>query len=84
MTECMWFVTQVVPFVHVGMQNIMPRGRKLPATGQKVTVVVGEPIDLGPVLRRCENAKAGHVGESCLGMPERCKQHVFEEPMLER
>nr|XP_043628303.1 tafazzin isoform X2 [Erigeron canadensis] len=35
----------VVPFVHVGMQEIMPIGATIPRVGKTVTVLVGDPID---------------------------------------
>ncbi|CAI0459913.1 unnamed protein product [Linum tenue] len=36
----------VVPFVHSGMQEIMPIGASLPKIGKTVTVLVGDPIYL--------------------------------------
>ncbi|XP_020586740.1 tafazzin-like, partial [Phalaenopsis equestris] len=36
----------VIPFVHLGMQEIMPIGSNFPKVGKKVTVVVGDPIPL--------------------------------------
>ncbi|CAN1858534.1 tafazzin [Linum perenne] len=36
----------VVPFVHTGMQEIMPIGSSLPKIGKTVTVLVGDPIYL--------------------------------------
>ncbi|KAI3707749.1 hypothetical protein L2E82_36543 [Cichorium intybus] len=35
----------VVPFVHAGMQEIMPIGASFPRVGKTVTVLVGDPID---------------------------------------
>lgn len=42
----------VVPFVHSGMENIMPRGTMVPAVGQQVRVVVGSPIPVEDLLAR--------------------------------
>lgn len=39
----------VVPFVHVGMQEIMPIGATLPRIGKTVTILVGDPIDFTDV-----------------------------------
>ena len=36
----------VVPIAHVGMELVKPWGTWLPRVAQKVTVVVGEPIDV--------------------------------------
>lgn len=41
----------VVPFVHSGMENVMPKGSLFPRTGQTVKVVVGEPIPVDDLLR---------------------------------
>lgn len=40
----------VIPFVHSGMQEIMPIGSKFPKVGKKVTVVVGDPIPLEDLI----------------------------------
>ncbi|XP_059313201.1 uncharacterized protein LOC132064284 isoform X2 [Lycium ferocissimum] len=40
----------VVPFVHTGMQDIMPVGAKLPRIGKMVTVLVGDPIEFDDLL----------------------------------
>ncbi|KAI5658730.1 hypothetical protein M9H77_27523 [Catharanthus roseus] len=45
----------VLPFVHVGMQDIMPVGAKLPRIGKTVTVLVGDPINFDDLLNAEEN-----------------------------
>lgn len=40
----------VVPFVHAGMADVMPRGALVPRTGQTVRVAVGPPVDVGDLL----------------------------------
>ncbi|KIZ00923.1 putative lysophosphatidylcholineacyltransferase [Monoraphidium neglectum] len=40
----------VVPFVHSGMQELMPRGALLPRAGKEVRVLVGEPIEVQDLL----------------------------------
>jgi 1-acyl-sn-glycerol-3-phosphate acyltransferase len=40
----------IVPLVHSGMEEIMPKGVKIPRVGQKVTVLVGEPIAVDDLL----------------------------------
>ncbi|XP_057778117.1 uncharacterized protein LOC130996865 [Salvia miltiorrhiza] len=40
----------VVPFVHTGMQNVMPVGAKFPRVGKTVTVLVGDPISFDDII----------------------------------
>lgn len=40
----------VLPFVHTGMQEVMPIGAKLPRIGKTVTVLVGDPINFNDIL----------------------------------
>ncbi|ERN02214.1 tafazzin isoform X1 [Amborella trichopoda] len=40
----------VVPFVHTGMQEIMPVGTSIPKVGKQVTVLVGDPIEFDDLL----------------------------------
>ncbi|EFJ51950.1 hypothetical protein VOLCADRAFT_103147 [Volvox carteri f. nagariensis] len=40
----------VVPFVHRGMEDVMPRGAVLPAVGQQIDVLVGAPIPVADIL----------------------------------
>lgn len=40
----------VVPFVHTGMQDIMPVGKRIPRTGKRVIVVVGDPINFDDLM----------------------------------
>ncbi|RWW75955.1 hypothetical protein BHE74_00016024 [Ensete ventricosum] len=40
----------VIPFVHTGMQEIMPIGANFPRIGKQVTVLIGDPIFLDDLL----------------------------------
>ncbi|KAK9084228.1 hypothetical protein Scep_030699 [Stephania cephalantha] len=40
----------VVPFVHAGMQEIMPIGANFPRIGKMVTILVGDPIQFDDLL----------------------------------
>ncbi|OAY44039.1 tafazzin [Manihot esculenta] len=40
----------VIPFVHTGMQEIMPIGANFPRIGKMVTVLVGDPIHFDDLL----------------------------------
>ncbi|XAR52635.1 1-acylglycerophosphocholine O-acyltransferase [Bertholletia excelsa] len=40
----------VVPFVHIGMQDIVPIGAKFPRIGKMVTVLIGDPICFNDLL----------------------------------
>ncbi|KAJ0979815.1 hypothetical protein J5N97_015289 [Dioscorea zingiberensis] len=44
-------VPVVIPFVHTGMQDIMPIGSSIPKIGKRVIVVVGDPIHLEDLLQ---------------------------------
>lgn len=37
-------VRAVVPFVHSGMDQVVPRGSVLPRVGKSIRILVGEPI----------------------------------------
>ncbi|XP_011036866.1 PREDICTED: tafazzin [Populus euphratica] len=43
-------VPLVIPFVHTGMQEIMPMGATLPRIGKRVTVLLGDPIHFDDIL----------------------------------
>ncbi|KAK3200399.1 hypothetical protein Dsin_023814 [Dipteronia sinensis] len=43
-------VPMVVPFVHSGMQEIMPVGASFPRIGKTVTVVIGDPIEFDDLV----------------------------------
>ncbi|KAM7278511.1 hypothetical protein ACFE04_005645 [Oxalis oulophora] len=43
-------VPMVVPFVHTGMQEVMPIGANFPRIGKTVTVLVGDPIHFDDLL----------------------------------
>ncbi|KAF9681560.1 hypothetical protein SADUNF_Sadunf05G0014300 [Salix dunnii] len=43
-------VPLVIPFVHTGMQEIMPIGATLPRIGKRVTVLLGDPIQFDDIL----------------------------------
>ncbi|GJM91974.1 hypothetical protein PR202_ga08397 [Eleusine coracana subsp. coracana] len=40
----------VIPFVHTGMQDIMPVGKRIPTAGKRVIVVVGDPINFDDLI----------------------------------
>lgn len=40
----------IVPFVHSGMEKIMPKGSALPKLGQELKVLIGEPIPVDDLL----------------------------------
>ncbi|CAK9225053.1 unnamed protein product [Sphagnum troendelagicum] len=52
----------VIPFVHTGMQEMMPIGSKFPSIHKKVTVLVGDPIELDDIInqssRQCLSKEA--------------------------
>lgn len=40
----------MVPWVHSGMDAVIPVGSKLPLPGARVAILVGEPIEVGDLL----------------------------------
>lgn len=40
----------VLPFVHSGMEDVLPKGRSLPKLGQELRVLVGEPVAVDDLL----------------------------------
>jgi monolysocardiolipin acyltransferase len=40
----------IVPFVHSGMEGVLPKGSLLPKTNREIKVLVGEPIDVSDLL----------------------------------
>eukprot|EP00899_Mesostigma_viride_P028638 jgi/Mesvir1/895/Mv17457-RA.1 len=40
----------IIPFVHTGMQAIQPVGASLLSAGHKVTVLVGDPVDVSDLM----------------------------------
>ncbi|XP_027352246.1 tafazzin-like [Abrus precatorius] len=63
----------VVPFVHTGMQEIMPIGANFPRIGKMVTVLIGDPINFDDILymekgpdvprRRLYDVVASRIGD---------------------
>ncbi|KAI3448576.1 hypothetical protein Pfo_005241 [Paulownia fortunei] len=45
----------VVPFVHTGMQEVMPIGAKFPRIGKTVTILVGDPISFDDLIKEGPN-----------------------------
>ena len=43
----------MLPMYHSGMGDVQPRGSTVPRVGKRVTVTVGEPVDLRDVTCRC-------------------------------
>ena len=46
----------VLPLYHSGMGDVQPKGSTVPRVGRRVTVTVGEPLDLRDVTCRCNDA----------------------------
>ncbi|CAD6235090.1 unnamed protein product [Miscanthus lutarioriparius] len=55
----------VIPFVHTGMQDIMPVGKRIPRAGKRVIVVVGDPISFDDLLiDNCDDTQ--HISRGIL------------------
>lgn len=53
----------VVPFHHVGMSKVLPKGSRVPRMGHHVKVRVGDPIDLSDVVDLCKSST--REGQEC-------------------
>ncbi|KAL3699792.1 hypothetical protein R1sor_017814 [Riccia sorocarpa] len=42
----------VVPFIHSGMEEVMPIGQKHFSVGKKVTVLIGDPVSLDDLVKK--------------------------------
>lgn len=65
-------IPTVIPFVHTGMQEIMPIGANIPRIGKTVTVLIGDPIHFDDVLdveeaQRMSREKLYDVAASRIG-----------------
>ncbi|XP_031473329.1 uncharacterized protein LOC116245873 [Nymphaea colorata] len=47
----------VVPFIHSGMQEVMPIGSSFPKVGKQVTVVIGDPIRFDDLLLTVDDSQ---------------------------
>ncbi|KAH9615163.1 hypothetical protein KSS87_014849 [Heliosperma pusillum] len=52
----------VVPFVHTGMQEIMPIGANFPRIGKTVTVLIGDPMEFDDLVK-CEGTEFASRGD---------------------
>ncbi|XP_010546721.1 PREDICTED: tafazzin [Tarenaya hassleriana] len=79
----------VVPFVHTGMQEIMPIGANIPRIGKTVTVVIGDPIHFDDLLgtegakhvsrKQLYDAVSSRVGQRLLELKLRVDRLALEE-----
>ncbi|XP_061357470.1 uncharacterized protein LOC133301788 isoform X2 [Gastrolobium bilobum] len=81
----------VVPFVHTGMQEIMPIGANFPRIGKMVTVLIGDPINFDDILnmekgpdvprRRLYDAVASRIGDRLLELKVQVDAIAIEQEM---
>ncbi|KAF7817920.1 tafazzin [Senna tora] len=67
----------VVPFVHTGMQDIMPIGANFPRVGKTVTVLVGDPINFDD-LHSVEKAEVVPRGKLYDAVATRIGNRLYE------
>uniref|UniRef100_A0A803Q088 Tafazzin family protein n=1 Tax=Cannabis sativa TaxID=3483 RepID=A0A803Q088_CANSA len=70
-------VPLVLPFVHSGMQEIMPVGANLPRIGKTVTVLIGDPIHFDDLLD-AEGAKSESTGKLYDAVASRIGRQLHE------
>jgi monolysocardiolipin acyltransferase len=46
----------VVPIAHAGMEQVLPRGGRVPRVGKTVKVAVGEPVDVSGLTCGCDSS----------------------------
>ncbi|EEF49883.1 taz protein, putative [Ricinus communis] len=82
-------VPMVIPFVHTGMQEIMPIGAKFPRIGKTVTVLVGDPIIFDDLFNAEEreqvsrgklyDAVASRIGSQLLELKVQVENLAFQQ-----
>ncbi|KAI9186508.1 hypothetical protein LWI28_017987 [Acer negundo] len=88
-------VPMVVPFVHSGMQEIMPVGASFPRIGKTVTVVIGDPIEFDDLVNEEQNNKhvsrgklydavASRIGHRLQQLKVQVDKLALEQPSVER
>ncbi len=53
--DILGFGNAVVPFVHSGMDAVIPRGSAVPRPGRTVRLLVGEPVPVADLMRAAED-----------------------------
>ena len=51
----------ILPFVHVGMADVNPRGTALLSVGKDVRILVGQPLDLSPLVAGAAQPTRSHA-----------------------
>ncbi|OMP03289.1 Tafazzin [Corchorus olitorius] len=82
----------VLPFVHTGMQDIMPIGANFPRIGKTVTVLIGDPIHFDDILNAEEttdasrgklyDAVASRIGHHLQNLKGQVEKLALEQSML--
>ncbi|XP_008789908.1 uncharacterized protein LOC103707267 isoform X1 [Phoenix dactylifera] len=72
----------VVPFVHTGMQEIMPIGVHFPKIGKKVTVLIGDPIAFDDLVLDKDDAQHDSRGILYDAVSSRIGQRLQELKVL--
>ncbi|XP_050225738.1 uncharacterized protein LOC126675179 [Mercurialis annua] len=84
-------VPVVIPFVHLGMQEIMPIGANFPRVGKTVTVLVGDPILFDDLLNaegkeqvsrgKLYDAVASRIGSRLLELKIKVESLALEQSL---
>ncbi|XP_065854096.1 uncharacterized protein [Euphorbia lathyris] len=82
----------VIPFVHTGMQEIMPIGAKFPRIGKTVTVLVGDPIHFEDLVNaegtekisrgKLYDAVASRIGSQLLELKVQVEKLAFKQQSI--
>lgn len=87
-------VPMVVPFVHTGMQDVMPIGATFPRIGKTVTVLIGDPIEFDDLFDeeqtkhlsrgKLYDAVASRIGHRLQKLKHQVDRLALEQPSAER
>eukprot|EP00271_Cylindrocystis_brebissonii_P004653 TRINITY_DN16434_c0_g1_i1.p1 TRINITY_DN16434_c0_g1~~TRINITY_DN16434_c0_g1_i1.p1 ORF type:complete len:582 (+),score=94.38 TRINITY_DN16434_c0_g1_i1:829-2574(+) len=77
----------VLPFIHSGMEKVMPRGSKMPTTGNQIVVLVGDPVPVADLLlqfreqrlsnRELMDAISSRVGDKMQILKNQLEAHLL-------
>ena len=68
----------VIPIYHMGMDSILPNTKPhIPRAWKKVTVVIGQPIDLADTLKELKDKKASEE-EARLALTNVVQESLFK------
>lgn len=65
----------VLPFVHSGMEGLLPSGSSIPRLGRSIRVLVGEPLDLADLQTSAQACLLTLLGTKLFYRPGALRAH---------